>query len=1380
MQRNGSLTSLSTQSCHIDPVRDTSTDALLATDNRFLKKSRKLDPQAPGGLYYFPNGEVFRPRSTPARRNRPAKVAEIVPSENSTFDPRQEPISGIPRSYIPRAGSLTLLSSAMSLPVGGYMTKSPSFNNLKCRNKQDLVNSIRKTKIDTPTNINISGFGATTTPLVQPRLHSLMNNRYCENSTNIVKLEQVLYIPTSETVSHSRNGTSSDSNPSSLSNYNLNRSNSNTPQTSVNTSLENGIDTTSEADSPSSPLPKCSSLDLIEESDISLPAFADSSRNLETVGLQSSQPSTDAQVLENSHSDDSYESADEHTDRGGENSGHANNDNDNNSIHTHSSSSKSSRKSLSTEKGSEVGESSVNSNDEHEKLDVASDLPAKAYVHHSAMSLASELPEPTICLSEPLRNSGCSESTFVGPPGRLAFPGPLYFDSDMGSAPPSPISKDSPRSGQKSTAPPTPIEKDSPRARNLIDKVGLQEIVMSDDKQKLVDPPPKSGTVIERASPQIRQKIASMIPALIPQQPRKSQPIPLSASKSFARRNEVLKSASPTEKETLIRRKLSSLIPGKAEAPNSSNASAPSLPVSRLNSMVSLARKLSQSLRASPKNTTSSSPAHTPTRPKAVRSMLVDDSPTPIGNMASKDPVAKEVATEVPSTEVPVKEVPKEIEQQNPRTVVSEFLTRRKAGLLLEIIPMDSEKEFLSDAPTPISKNSSKKDFAWKEVVQPRPTPAKSPALILREEALFTSPTRAERTQSPMSEFSFATGEDQLSSKDRQHQNGAETPPEEKTVTAKHFYPPEQIKRLLSDKQSEVPPRGDLSINGDSIKLHDRPLSCGSFSSVLPNGGPFSVNSSVKKEFLDLPIAASQTGELGLPIPVPFSAPATESYSKSLTDAVIGVGYKEMVSQSNEPYTSPLLKPGLQLINRLSMFDVVNVDFDKTLPPSPKKIEKSSSKSLLGGLSSSAITASPEKLSPPVSPSARKHNMKKASSMSNFRKMFRKFGSSDIKEQVSATTSGSPKRSGTALIKPLVSAPNHKEKSFGKKNETSVSKNLTANNSQVFEDAPPKPTFKTSPLLKKNRRKNFFSNLKLASASRVEELPHPVYNVRERPLTPEVQAFPKAQYEHFDLPQFEADEDAFQDIFLKFDEVEKKVELEVEQSRTQKPKANDFFLKDVELTRAQIVDQQRKDNQISDESLPIRFGGSDTDLPASYVDEIIPYMQNELEWPAENDVPERKSVDIIVELKDDNGDLRVVLNSRQLQSVFADLTQKFFPTYLTHIKQFKDFELIEILIEAFDPFSRGVIAEPQARVHPILKNPDIEKQAPRKGVKFSNTISISETFPGHMYKRYNKSVTQYYLTESGEVNKIKNELNAYKCHEMLVHEKSQNNTHFFY
>lgn len=72
------------------------------------------------------------------------------------------------------------------------------------------------------------------------------------------------------------------------------------------------------------------------------------------------------------------------------------------------------------------------------------------------------------------------------------------------------------------------------------------------------------------------------------------------------------------------------------------------------------------------------------------------------------------------------------------------------------------------------------------------------------------------------------------------------------------------------------------------------------------------------------------------------------------------------------------------------------------------------------------------------------------------------------------------------------------------------------------------------------------------------------------------------------------------------------------------------------------------------------------------------------------------------------------------------------------------------------------------------------QQQTNKRVNFNNKILINETFSSDVYKRYNKSVTQYSLSDPKEISNIKNEVNYYKCNEMLVHESSQNNTHFYY
>ena len=142
---------------------------------------------------------------------------------------------------------------------------------------------------------------------------------------------------------------------------------------------------------------------------------------------------------------------------------------------------------------------------------------------------------------------------------------------------------------------------------------------------------------------------------------------------------------------------------------------------------------------------------------------------------------------------------------------------------------------------------------------------------------------------------------------------------------------------------------------------------------------------------------------------------------------------------------------------------------------------------------------------------------------------------------------------------------------------------------------------------------------------------------------------------------------------------------------------------------------------------------------------------------------------------------------------------------MKYIRQFKDYPKIEVDMKKFEDLS-----EVKLFVDESMNKRSILKRRKRMGgggggftatmkqtmiggggegssgsssnskrVVFTNKISINETFASDMYKRYNKAVTQYSLSDPKEINKIKNELNYYKCNEMLVHESSQNNTHFF-
>lgn len=139
----------------------------------------------------------------------------------------------------------------------------------------------------------------------------------------------------------------------------------------------------------------------------------------------------------------------------------------------------------------------------------------------------------------------------------------------------------------------------------------------------------------------------------------------------------------------------------------------------------------------------------------------------------------------------------------------------------------------------------------------------------------------------------------------------------------------------------------------------------------------------------------------------------------------------------------------------------------------------------------------------------------------------------------------------------------------------------------------------------------------------------------------------------------------------------------------------------------------------------------------------------------------------------------IVIDNEQLTNLFNNLSEsqrRQLPMHLKYIKQFQDYENLEITIKT----GRKRIVKGQQPAKPSLKRFQYPPNVKRKNVAFGNKIYVNETYAPEMYKRYNKLVTQYTISEPNEINKIKTELNQYKCNEMLVHEQSQNNTHFFY
>lgn len=303
------------------------------------------------------------------------------------------------------------------------------------------------------------------------------------------------------------------------------------------------------------------------------------------------------------------------------------------------------------------------------------------------------------------------------------------------------------------------------------------------------------------------------------------------------------------------------------------------------------------------------------------------------------------------------------------------------------------------------------------------------------------------------------------------------------------------------------------------------------------------------------------------------------------------------------------------------------------------------------------------------------------------------------------------------------------------------------------------------------------------------------------------------------LPTIEQDTDIFGDMLTSFDE-------RFNRSSVYGTKAsiNNPFLKDDELTADQIEDQRVKDAKESLEDLvndlkedasldserrrknSERLGHSRSSSDEVYVDDNILFLQNEVQWLnllkaiTTQDADDDEYIDIVYNdeqghkvlirrpkafvqssfyLFPDDETETIQIDNEQLNNLFSNLSEtqrRQLPMHLKYIKQFRDFDNLEITIKT----GRKRIMKGMQPAKPLLRRFQYPNNIKRKSVMFGNKIYVNETYAPEMYKRYNKGVTQYTLTEAHEINRIKTELNQYKCNEMLVHEQSQNNTHFFY
>ncbi|KAF8000769.1 hypothetical protein HF325_004558 [Metschnikowia pulcherrima] len=462
---------------------------------------------------------------------------------------------------------------------------------------------------------------------------------------------------------------------------------------------------------------------------------------------------------------------------------------------------------------------------------------------------------------------------------------------------------------------------------------------------------------------------------------------------------------------------------------------------------------------------------------------------------------------------------------------------------------------------------------------------------------------------------------------------------ERKSFVMSELYSPIHIDKFLTDDQEAVPPRGDVAVKNGAIKFHKRNSSSVTSISSFPNRG-----------------SSLSPGQSNSPYECAKANKSTETL-------------RSPEKQKQTP------------LARNSMLAVVDVDYDKLLPPTPKR---------------DFFSKRPHVHSPP------------------------------------------------------------KVKSSAHRKESSKEKVKLPDRTRG-----PKPA--------SDRKKAFLSNLKLTTGFKVYDLPSPVYSVRERTPTGERQSLSSGtENPKFDLPEYDVESDSFGDVLLKFQEVEKEIENEVRVMRKTKS-IHDFFLKDDELSKSQIFDLQAKDNQVSSDSLagqPDSQNGSITKLDALGSDSANSSQETLC----------KKLGHSITDFPESSEKRIVTVDIASALAALAD-SHGARQSYLRFVRQFADFQEMTVELSGFDPTERTDVPVNSEQKVPSLRKNGLR---PARNVKFSNSIAISETYAPQLYRRNNKSVTQYYLTEYSEINRIKNELNAYKCYEMLVHEKSQANTHFFY
>lgn len=1278
MQRHNSFTSLhsllSSRSSTSDYVRDSSTSALL-DDRKFAKRLRKVPAASPRPTYNFPNGETFTPRTAPSKRNKPARLA-TYPNRPSA-----------------KAASMVLANSPAVVPASlphphshsraiPNLKHSRSFSNLKEKSKQSLMDSIRTNTLDTPTNIVLPAKN-NADPVPSRHSHSLTNNRYSENSSNIIRNVLLVSGSLMDTSSQLRFSTL-DSDPSSISNYNI--SGSNTPQTSVSGSevasdmlrLEGSTESVSSYNNAKE---TCSLESIKEFSTSDFPPALDSLQSPAALSSLSS-PSSNSNN-ENMKNADSVANADESASGASYNS-------ESTSVQIIP---LSTARSL-AKAGKECSGSSSSSGSSYRSFSEADDVDNVSHEFNASDGDSLTISEGQT--KDDQEDTEGNDPTDDQREDDAESTGPSYDQEVIPEA--------------IAGAAQSEWESKALKAEN--DSLNSGAVLLVNGDKLLLeaaDPPQITERVLVVADH--RRSTADLPePTIMLEAPARDTYLKVGL-RGFSERAEggqieeenvknfkglTLQSTLPAQKPADLMSGPSTPLPENSVPPTpiSKNSvpptpiektTAPPTPISKDSVPATPTEAVSD--RADAQGTrageTSSKPLVANSNP-ALPKTNYSEIPKSSTSFSSGDSHIS-VRKDLHETQQPVVQYRSMLFEEPESTKKPELSLKGKKPLLpappKSILPEQLPAQ-LPEAPSPISK-----DLTYNQQIDP----IRMDLIVEVNEKGGSANSKLGGSTSVLDDFVSLDGTE--------------------------YYSPVQIDKFFADQQVEVPPRGDLDVNNGFIKVHKR------------NNSSISSAQSMKMKASPL---------------VPQKPQMSSKETPSL------------------PRHSPIKKPFTPTAARYSMLAVVDVDYDKSLPGTPSKDKRVTrmQHEFQSSLSFDVETSSKASLTDTVTSSPAASPEKKS-----MLKKFSKFLSSGTKEKYH-------RKLNYKSLNSSMNAPASKRSGFEPTNKDG--RNLDRTWGLKGRPSP----------LEKGRKRGLFLNLKLGSSQRVDDLPSPVYSVRDKLAQGESQeSSPTAT--KFDLPNYEVERDDFNDVLMRFDEVEKEVEKDIIQLR-KGHSLHDFFAKDDELTNDQIVDQKRKDNHQSEESLMSKFSSANSSYESVSAAEAKQSLDDSYSGITDDIIAQMKSEETASEFPPRETEKIVLVTRQQLQSAYNE-PKGSRRSYFHLAKQFSDYPEVEIKLKGFEPFEKSVpecdVARPNSSAlekHSILKSDSAESKGATRSVKFSNTISISETYAPYMYKRNNKAVTQYYVNDLNEISKIKNELNAFKCYEMLVHEKSQTNTQFFY